>query len=113
MLVTNQVTGIHDPAVKGIPTAFTLHQNFPNPFNPVTSIRYAIPTPSEVRLEIYDILGRRVATLVHEMKEPGSYDVKWDASGVSSGIYFYRMRATNSADPSQSFSLVRKLVLLK
>ncbi len=70
-----------------------LENNYPNPFNPTTEIRYQIPKVSHVTLKVFDILGREVATLVNEQKSPGTYTVRWDASGVASGIYFYRMQA--------------------
>jgi hypothetical protein len=78
---------------QGIPHAFKLEQNYPNPFNPSTTIRYQVPTQSHVTLKVFDVLGREVATLVNEAKEPGTYTVQWDAAGVSSGVYFYRLKA--------------------
>ena len=69
-------------------TRFNLQQNYHNPFNPVTSIRYGIPERSSVILKVYDILGREVSILVNEEKYPGRYEVKFDASSLSSGIYF-------------------------
>ena len=75
------------------PREFALGQNYPNPFNPTTAIRFQISDYGFVSLQVYDVLGRKVATLVNEVKEPGTYIVQWDASGVSSGVYFYRLRA--------------------
>jgi hypothetical protein len=75
------------------PTAFSLQQNYPNPFNPTTSIKYQIPNTSHVVLMVYDVLGQEVATLVNEVRGPGAYTARWDASGASSGVYFCRMRA--------------------
>jgi hypothetical protein len=72
-----------------VPRVFALHQNFPNPFNPTTVIRYQLPVASSVKLIVYDILGREVAVLVNETKVPGSYEVTYDASKLSSGVYFY------------------------
>jgi hypothetical protein len=77
----------------GLPTAFALYDNFPNPFNPSTTIRYELPKASHVSLSIYDMLGREVATLLNEEKSAGTYTVQWDASGVSSGVYLYRLNA--------------------
>lgn len=76
-----------------------LKGNYPNPFNPSTTIEYAVPVETDVRLTIYDVLGRTVGTLVDETKPAGSYQITFDASGLASGIYFYRMTAgayTNS-----------------
>ena len=76
-----------------IPTSFTLNQNYPDPFNPSTTIRFGIPYQKKVQLKVFDLLGREVATLVDSRLEAGSYSVKWDASGYSSGVYFYVLQA--------------------
>ena len=89
-----------------LPGEVKLFQNYPNPFNPTTVIRYELPQASEVKLVVYDVLGREVAVLVNERKLPGRYTVKFDATGVASGVYFYRLQAG-------SFVEVRKLVVLK
>ena len=88
------------------PFSFSLSQNFPNPFNPVTSIRYQLPVDTFVKLQVYNILGEEVAILVNENKQAGNYEQLWDASGFSSGIYLYRLE-------TKSFSETKKLVLLK
>lgn len=85
---------------------FTLKQNYPNPFNPNTTINYSISEQSFVTLKVYDILGRKVATLVNEVKQPGVYEVEWSAGSLASGIYIYRMTAGK-------FSTVRKMILIK
>ena len=93
----------------GLPSQYLLSQNYPNPFNPSTIIRYQIaPSVDEahVTLKIYDMLGRETATLVNEVKKPGSYEVKFDGSGLSSGLYFYSLR-------TNGFVLTRKMLLLK
>ena len=107
---------VRQPAVSGmvtgpgaeIPTAFALGQNYPNPFNPSTTIQFAIPvgTYGRTSLRLYDLLGREIATLVDEVKEPGVYTVRWDASGFGSGVYLYRMQAG-------AFVAHRRLVLVK
>ena len=92
-----------------IPTEFSLDQNFPNPFNPITTIKFAIPTTSSVgfvSLKVYDILGNEIATLVNEPKAPGYYEVKFDGSNLPSGIYFYRLESGN-------FVQTKKLILMK
>lgn len=92
------------------PTKFSLKQNYPNPFNPTTTIKYSIPMLgnglAQTVLKVYDILGSEVATLVNEKKSAGNYEVKFDASGLSSGIYFYKLE-------SGSFLQTRKLLLMK
>jgi subtilisin family serine protease len=75
------------------PNAFALYQNYPNPFNPSTTIRYDVPKQSRVTLEVYDILGRKLVTLVDESKTVGSYQTVWNASRFASGVYFYRLQA--------------------
>ena len=89
-----------------VPDKFTLNQNYPNPFNPVTVISYQLPSAGSVKLEVYDILGRRVAVLVDEKQAAGNYEVKWDATDISSGVYFYRMQ-------TGSFSITKKMALIK
>ncbi|MBI4535313.1 MAG: T9SS type A sorting domain-containing protein [Ignavibacteriae bacterium] len=75
------------------PTDFALFQNYPNPFNPRTKIVYRVGSREFVELGVYDVLGREVATLVNEVKQPGRYEVTWDASSVASGVYLYRLQA--------------------
>jgi len=94
------------PLVQGIPTVFALEQNYPNPFNPSTRIRYQLPTQSYVSLKVYDVLGREVGTLVDGIERPGYKSVLWDASGVASGVYFYRLQAGQ-------FSAVQKMLLVR
>ena len=90
----------------GQPDGFMLAQNYPNPFNPTTLISYQLSAPSQVTLKVYDILGREMATLVNERENVGSHSVKFDGSGLSSGVYFYRLTAGN-------FTATKKLVLMK
>jgi hypothetical protein len=89
-----------------IPSSFKLFQNYPNPFNPVTNIKYQIAKSSFVKLTIYDLLGREIAVLVNEKLSPGIFEVNWDGSNYSSGIYFYKL-------VSGDFSETKKLVLMK
>jgi hypothetical protein len=79
-----------------IPSTSILKQNYPNPFNPRTTIKYEIAQNSFVRLSMYDLLGKEVATLVDEEKKPGRYEVVWDAVDFPSGIYFYRLNVGNN-----------------
>ena len=94
----------------GIIISYELKQNFPNPFNPVTTIDYALPSRSEVSLIIFDLRGREVARLVDEEKPVGLHSARWDASNVASGIYLYRLTADS---PAGGFMQTRKMVLLK
>jgi len=76
-----------------LPNQISLSQNYPNPFNPTTIINYSVPKPTHVKIIIYDVLGSEIATLVNERKQPGEYKVTWNAEGMSSGIYVYRLIA--------------------
>ncbi|HSP88127.1 MAG TPA: T9SS type A sorting domain-containing protein, partial [Ignavibacteriaceae bacterium] len=89
-----------------LPDNFILQQNYPNPFNPSTTIRYSIPTSEFVTIKVYDVLGSEVATLINEEKPVGSYEVDFNASNLSSGIYFYTLQAGK-------FSETKKLILMK
>ena len=96
-------------AVKGaieMPEQFTLSQNFPNPFNPSTQIEYSIPFSSHVTLRVYDLMGREVATLFEGVRQPGNFVAIFDGSGLSSGVYFYKLIAGGS-------SFTKKLILVK
>lgn len=100
-----------DEENKTLPTEFALEQNYPNPFNPTTKIKYSMPSnvkgeTSKVILKIYDVLGREVAALVNEAKQPGVYEIEFNASKLPSGVYFYQLRAG-------SFIQTRKMLLLR
>ena len=103
--VTRVVVGVDEPQ-EGIPQVYQLAQNYPNPFNPSTVIEYALPEDSRVRLEVYNILGQRVATLVDETQSAGYYSERFDATGLASGLYFYHLQ-------SGDFVGTKKLLLLK
>ncbi|MBX2992051.1 MAG: T9SS type A sorting domain-containing protein [Bacteroidetes bacterium] len=98
------ITGVEQ--TQAIPQSFLLGQNYPNPFNPSTTIRFSLPKPAYVTLRIYNILGQEVATLLNEFAEAGFRSVRFDASGLASGVYFYRLQ-------SGQFVHTRKLVLLR
>jgi photosystem II stability/assembly factor-like uncharacterized protein len=91
---------------KELPTQFALHQNYPNPFNPTTNVGFEVKSAGLVEIRVYDVLGREVATLVNEVKEPGTYSALFDASSISSGVYLYRMTAG-------SFTGTKKMVVMK
>ena len=99
------VTGVGENR-NALPTVFNLEQNYPNPFNPSTVISYQLPVNSNVSLKIYDLLGREIATLVNEEQSAGWKEVKWNATGVASGIYFYKLTAG-------SFVETKKMLMLK
>ena len=89
-----------------VPENYSLMQNFPNPFNPVTNIQFQVASSKFIKLVVYDLFGREVKTLVNEYKQAGTYQVNFNAEGLSSGIYFYKMTAGD-------FSETKKLVLIK
>jgi len=120
---TMQDAWLFDPSVVAgvgedeMPASFALLQNFPNPFNPATTIRYELPSQGTVTITIYDVLGRAVRTLIHEVQPAGSHAMLWrgdnDAGAiVASGVYFYRCTAARS-DRSGQFEQTMKMILLK
>ena len=104
----NSYTPIINSVAKGglIPTEFALSQNYPNPFNPTTSISFSLPEASDVRLEIFNIQGQKVTTLVNKQLEAGNHSINWDGRDAASGVYFYRIDAG-------SFTETKKMLLLK
>jgi len=103
--LSDMVTAVEDNKINQ-PLNFTLFQNYPNPFNPTTTIQYNIPKTGFVKISVYDILGKEIKTLVSEEKNPGSYEVEFEANGLASGIYYYTIR---TGDFTQS----RKMILMK
>lgn len=102
-------TGIPSTSValtSDVPSSMELEQNYPNPFNPTTTIEFALPKSGEVSLKIYNSIGQEVATLVDEEMTPGTYNTIWDATGMASGVYFYRLQASE-------FVQTKKLLLLR
>jgi hypothetical protein len=98
-------TDVEDP-INGVPMEYALEQNYPNPFNPETHFEMRIANFGLVNVSVFDMLGREVTTLVNEEKAPGVYTIRWNASGMPSGVYYYRMSAGG-------FTAVRKMVLIK
>ncbi len=103
-LLGGRITSV--PEREAVPGNFALGQNYPNPFNPITTIRFDVPERVNVTLQVFNLLGQRVATLINEERPPGTYLAHFDAVAFSSGTYFYVLRAG-------TFLQVRKLMVLK
>jgi hypothetical protein len=97
------LTGVDE---KPIPTAFALHQNYPNPFNPVTTIRFDLPVAGRVTLKLFNVLGQEVATLKNEKLEAGYHSIDFNASLLSSGVYFYTLK-------TDGYVRTKKMILTK
>ena len=109
IIISTQYLSLSD--ILGLPTEFALHHNYPNPFNPVTTLRYDLPEQANVNIIIYDLLGREVRTLVNTTQDAGFKSVIWDATNdygkpVSAGVYLYHIQAGE-------FVQTKKMVLLK
>jgi len=100
------VSFVEEEQIDEIPTEFLLSQNFPNPFNPSTKIKYSVPQSSNITLTVFDILGNEIETLVNEEKPAGTYEVEFNASALPSGVYFYQLKAG-------SFLQTKKMLFLK
>ena len=115
---SKNATGINNAKEK-IDECYTLFQNNPNPFNPSTKIKYSISSSTEmkhtssVQLKVYDVLGREVATLVNERKQPGEYEVEFNAASLPSGVYFYQLKAVPFGRQAVEFIQTKKMILLK
>jgi photosystem II stability/assembly factor-like uncharacterized protein len=101
------------PVSNEIPEEFLLSQNYPNPFNPTTNFEFRIAASVLVRLTVYDVLGREIATIVNEELAPGTYQANWDASNYSSGIFFYKLVVRQAGSTTGDFSQTKKMILLK
>jgi hypothetical protein len=104
--LNKEPAGIFTSPVGNLPYEFALEQNYPNPFNPVTTISYNVPIHTEVNVTVYDMLGRKVATLVNEQQKAGTYQVVFDAAHLTSGVYLYQLQAG-------SFSATKKMILIR
>lgn len=102
----SSLTGQGNQGTNSIPVKPELKQNYPNPFNPSTSISYSLPKAGLVRLSVYDALGREVETLAYGIKQPGKYEITFDAAGFNSGVYFYKLTAGGT-------STTKKMILVK
>jgi outer membrane protein assembly factor BamB len=105
------ITGVKDK-INQLPTEYSFSQNYPNPFNPSTTIQYGLPSRSTVRLVIYNVLGQVVKELINTEQQAGYQSVVWNAN-VSSGLYFYRLEAVSTENPSKRFVETKKMLLLK
>jgi len=103
---SNVVTSIDEDWGTSVPSAYTLEQNYPNPFNPTTNIKFALPNAADVKLEVFNILGQRVGTLVNGQMNAGYHTVTFDATNLSSGVYIYRISAGQ-------YSQVKRMMLIK
>jgi hypothetical protein len=104
--VIQQISGDNLEHVNAVPQEFKLYQNYPNPFNPSTSIKFDIPKESNVKLIVYDVLGKVVQTMLDGNVRPGTYELVFDGTNLASGIYYYRIETIE-------FSNVKKMVLIK
>ncbi len=102
--ITDLAVGVKES--NNLPNEFSLSQNYPNPFNPTTNIKYSVPSNEYVSMKVYDLLGKEVAVLVNEQKSEGNYEVTFNARNLSSGVYFYELKAG-------SYSAIKKLLLIK
>ena len=94
------------PISSEIPSAYSLSQNYPNPFNPVTKIRFDVVRVGDVKLVVYDVMGREIQTLVNERLQPGTYETTFDGSMLNSGVYFYRLSVGD-------FTETRRMLMVK
>ena len=106
LIVDNEYTEVEEQGSLGLPAKYALSQNYPNPFNAGTVLNYSLPRSSQVTLAVYNILGQRVVTLVDGMRRAGRYNIRWDAAGLSSGIYFARLE-------TGEYSRTVKMMLLR
>jgi hypothetical protein len=107
----SSLTSIHTVSVDKLdpefPLVFQLSQNYPNPFNPITMINYQLPMNCDVELSVYNLLGQKVATLVNKNQPAGHYTVKWDATGIASGVYVYQLKTDTGFKESHKLILMR------
>jgi photosystem II stability/assembly factor-like uncharacterized protein len=101
------ISSVEEEQIKDlVPSGYSLSQNYPNPFNPSTTFSYSVPQPSKVVIKVYDILGNEIAILMDEEKSIGTYELTWNAANLSSGVYFYQLRAGDYVN-------TKKMILLK
>ena len=106
------LTDIEETYNEGIPTDYKLYNNYPNPFNPSTTIKFVIPSTSYVSIQIYNTLGQAIATLFDGVQNAGYHSLVWKTNNSPSGVYFYVVRA-RSIEANKEFNQVRKMILLR
>jgi hypothetical protein len=99
------LTGVENISSE-VPSSYSLGQNYPNPFNPITNFKFSIKNSGDVKLVVYDVMGREVQTLVNERLQPGVYETSFDGSMLNSGVYFYKLM-------TDGFTETKRMVLLK
>ena len=102
----NPPVGISDGERHQIPSTFVMHQNYPNPFNPSTKIKFALPKSEFTKIEVFNTLGKNIKTLLNRHIKAGHHEVEFNAQNLSSGIYYYRIEASEFQD-------VKKMILIK
>jgi len=112
-LVTEENSCEQDTHSSVLTASYMDCQCFPNPFNPTATIRYQLPSDSQDRLTMYNVLGMTMATLVDDMQQAGYRSVEWNGNNVPSGVYFYRLEATAAGGPHRTFTSVKKMLMLK
>ena len=95
------------------PKGYSLGQNYPNPFNPSTTIKYSVPEQSSIKISVYNQLGQQVAEVLHGVKDAGNYEQSFNASNLSSGVYFYKIEAASMQNPNNTFISMKKMILMK
>jgi hypothetical protein len=105
-LSPDAVAGVDKLQTSALPTSFSLEQNFPNPFNPTTTVEFSIPQTSKVDLLVYDALGKEIVSLVRGTRPPGTYQILFDASRLATGIYYCKLTAGSFVD-------IKRMVLIK
>lgn len=109
--VSNSTVAVEEPMGSPLPTEYALGQNYPNPFNPSTVIRYQLPVESKVTVQVFNIVGQPIATLVDAVQPPGYREVRWNAMDLPTGLYFYQLHATGT--DGENYSEIRKMMLVK
>ena len=109
---SNNIIDAIEKPTKALPDKFFISQNYPNPFNPSTNISYSLPADGNVSLKIYDALGREASTLIDKFQKAGYHNLTFDASQLSSGIYFYRL-IYSSADSKNNYTAIKKMILIR